>query len=84
MYRSMASRIKFLIVSLLIGGSAHAAPITITLSDEDQRVLSQVLDAAAGGQKAGGLEMARSVMYIVGKVQAAAQQQTQHPPDDKK
>lgn len=71
---------RTLVILLLTTTLAQAAPVTVTLSDDEQRAFLQILDAAAGGGKTGGLEMAKGVVYFWNKLHEAAQPQITPPP----
>ena len=61
---------------LLIFSAARAVPVTITLTDEEQRALYQILDAAT---KAGGLEQAKVTLYFLNKLTGASAPQAAAP-----
>lgn len=53
----------------IVATSAAAKDITVTLNDEEQRVLLQILDAAT---KAQGLQVAQATVFFVKKLDDAA------------
>jgi hypothetical protein len=68
----MKSATIFVALLLLSTSSVYAKDVTITLTDEEQRVLIQMMDQA---NKAGGLSNAEAAIYFAKKIQAAAQPQ---------
>lgn len=58
----------FMLLAILEAGNAMAAPITVTLSDEEQNVFTSALDAYV---KAGGLAVATNAAVMLQKLVAA-------------
>lgn len=61
---------------MFAGCGAQARDITITLSDDEQKALVQILDLAT---KAGGLPTAQATMYFARKIEDAAKQPAPAP-----
>lgn len=54
---------------LLLTSPVTAAPVTITLTDDEQKAFLTILDVASGGAlKPGGLEMAKAVTLFWSKL----------------
>ena len=63
-----------IVATLLASVTAFAAEISVTLTDQEQAAMIQLLDTAV---KSGGLNNAEAVLYFVKKIQAAQQQAAQ-------
>lgn len=58
------------VLSLLLAWPASAAEMTLTLNDEEQAVLRQLLDLAT---KSGGLAVAPAALHFANKIEAQKQ-----------
>jgi hypothetical protein len=61
-------RALLVVLSLLVSAPVLAADVTVTLNDEEQNVLRQLLDMAT---KAGGLQVAPAALHFARKLEAA-------------
>lgn len=66
----MVTIARALAILFVLSLPASAAEVTITLSDQEQAAMIQLLDTAV---KSGGLNNAEAVVYFVKKIQAAQQ-----------